>query len=98
MRMYIDRATTWWDESRQFEIPAGEPVNTVPIDEVPWADRWDLKDGIAGYLRQGRRFMPVKIRTWYAIVDKDWLTHKEPQPPGLKFGDKTRARVAAREK
>lgn len=74
MRYRIKYDTDWHDGEFVITVPAGELVQNVDIKAVPEDQgRRDIAEGIAKYKRQGREFVPVAIRDWFALVDKTWL-------------------------
>lgn len=54
-------------------IPAGEPIEVVMLDKVPGSDRGTIADGIRQYQKQGRTFVAIKIRDWFALIDEQSL-------------------------
>ena len=79
-----DEAFTAWFEGRFIEkspageceeesviiVPAGELVDVVDIKAVPEDQgRRDISQGIAKYKVQGREFVPIAIRDWFALVE-----------------------------
>jgi hypothetical protein len=96
MRMATNRVTTWWDGPKQFDVPAGEPVDACLPGQAPEPYRAQFTRDIAAYAkRDGRAFTVIKIRNWYAIIDRDWLQQPEIVLPkdGEKFGENISRRV-----
>lgn len=66
---YTNCETLWHDNGTDVIVPAGEPVQVVMLSAIPEEDRETIKAGIAQYKKQGREFVPIKIRDWYALID-----------------------------
>lgn len=71
--MHTNTETTWHDLGKAIIVPAGEPVEVVALNVVPNADRSTIADGIRQYQKQGRKFVPIKIRDWFAMIDETML-------------------------
>ena len=67
--------TRWHDRGTVTLVPAGEIVDVIRLDAVPSSDRTTIAEGIRQYEKQGRKFVPIKIRDWYAMIDETLLTH-----------------------
>lgn len=67
--------TEWHDHEKLIIVPAGEPVSIVTLDEINvTTDRRDIEEGIEGYRKQRRTFVPIQIRGWFALMEKTDLT------------------------
>lgn len=65
--------TRWHDKGQVLTIPAGEPVEVVTLDKVPGSGRGTIAEGIRQYQKQGRTFVAIKIRDWFALIDEQSL-------------------------
>lgn len=67
--------TRWHDRGIETIVPANEPVEVVTLDKVPSSDRGTIAEGIRQYEKHGRKFVPIKIRDWFALIDELLLEH-----------------------
>ena len=65
--------TRWHDKGQVLTVPAREPVEVVTLDKVPGSDRGTIEAGIKEYEKHGRKFVPIKIRGWFALIDASQL-------------------------
>lgn len=65
--------TRWHDKGQVMTIPAGEPVEVVTLDKVPGSGRGTIAEGIRQYDKHGRKFVAIKIRDWFALIDEKSL-------------------------
>lgn len=70
--------TRWHDKGQVLTVPAGEPVEVVTLDKVPGSDRGTIADGIRQYQKHGRKFVPIQIRDWYALIEEKSLEQVAP--------------------
>lgn len=66
--------TRWHDRGTATTVPAGEPVEVVTLDKVPSSDRGTIAEGIRQYEKHGRKFVPIKIRDWFALIEERLLS------------------------
>lgn len=66
--------TRWHDRGIETLVPAGEAVDVIALDAVPSNDRSTIAEGIRQYEKQGRKFVPIKIRDWFALIDEKLLS------------------------
>ena len=93
MRYRITRDTDWHDGEFVITVPAGELVEIIDIKAIPEDQgRRDIGEGITKYKRQGREFVAIAIRDWFALVEKSSLelVTKGPVPFLKKVEPKTR--------
>jgi hypothetical protein len=75
MEMIINRETVWHDGPNAIVVPDGvivwrEILNCVPPSELRW-----MKQSIEHKKRFfGLKFVPIKIRGWWAIINSTWLS------------------------
>lgn len=65
--------TRWHDRGTETLVPAGETVDVIRLDAVPSSDRTTIAEGIRQYEKQGRTFVAIKIRDWFALIDEQSL-------------------------
>lgn len=65
--------TQWHEPGQVTTVPAGEAVDVIRLDAVPDRDRSSIAAGIKQYEKQGRQFVPIKIRDWYALIEEKSL-------------------------
>lgn len=78
MLMQIGVETQWWQDGKPFLVPAGETVDVRDVKEIPMSDRPNLKRCIEAHAKRGEDFVPIKIRDWWAIIDRSWLRYPTP--------------------
>lgn len=81
MEMVINRETLWHDGPKQIIVPEGETVWRELLHNVPQAEAKWMKQSIDHKKKFfGLKFVPIRIRGWWAIIDSDWLTAPKSIP------------------
>ncbi len=73
VQRHTNTETRWHDRGVETIVPAGEPIEVVTLDKVPGSDRGTIEAGIKQYAKQGRKFVPIKIRDWFALIEEIWV-------------------------
>jgi hypothetical protein len=78
MLMEIAVETLWHDNGTKVIVPIGERVDTRDIKLVPKSERPGLSKSIDDHAKRGEDFVPIKIRHWWAIINRKWLRYPIP--------------------
>lgn len=97
MQMILNQDTRWHDGPNEIIVPAGEVVWREVLAKVPKTEyRWMSQSIEHKKTFFKLRFVPIKIRDWWAIVDVTWLNSIDGKPivePAQKARQQTRKRL-----